>query len=497
VAPGFYGAAGLGTYFGRWFYWDASAYVGVCGLALAGYGAWRGRSRLRGPALAIVLGLGVVALGRYTPVYRVLFDWFPGADVIRTPAKFLCQASVFVALLAGLGVDRLLEDARQARRVAAVAWGAALILLGLALWLGQADPGGADSPLRAWSALEGAKLHAEAVYARWLPIAMRALWLGAASLAVLGGLLLAVDLAPAGGRTKRGLAIVIALLGMAEMFGFASRNLRSFPPATTLGSPALTAAYRSAGDGRALYAGRALNAALGAGAHDIWGYDPTHLARYSRFVAHTQDRDPRQLDNIVGRPPRTPHPLFALLGTRVVLRGPIDAPRSEEIADALPRAWLVDRYLVRRDPDAILTALDAPDFDPRESVVLEEEPVPKPLPAAPGRREIHVRSDGPDRLIVDAQLESPAILVLSEAYDDGWRARAEPAASGPQHDYRVLPANLALRAIPLAAGHHRLVVEYAPDAFLVGRWVSLASLAALLGAALYVARRGTRAASRE
>jgi hypothetical protein len=34
-----------------------------------------------------------------------------------------------------------------------------------------------------------------------------------------------------------------------------------------------------------------------------------------------------------------------------------------------------------------------------------------------------------------------------------------------QQDYQVLPANLALRAIPMAAGDHHLRIEYAPKAY--------------------------------
>jgi len=45
----------------------------------------------------------------------------------------------------------------------------------------------------------------------------------------------------------------------------------------------------------------------------------------------------------------------------------------------------------------------------------------------------------------------------------------------------VMPANYCLRAIPLAAGHHRLVLEYLPRAFVIGRMMSLVAVAGYLG----------------
>ena len=39
-----------------------------------------------------------------------------------------------------------------------------------------------------------------------------------------------------------------------------------------------------------------------------------------------------------------------------------------------------------------------------------------------------------------------------------------------------MPANFILRAVPLAAGRHRLRIEYSPKAFRVGKWVSIVSL---------------------
>ncbi|MGZ5566333.1 MAG: hypothetical protein ACXWKG_04895, partial [Limisphaerales bacterium] len=67
-----------------------------------------------------------------------------------------------------------------------------------------------------------------------------------------------------------------------------------------------------------------------------------------------------------------------------------------------------------------------------------------------------------------------AILLVTDAYSRFWKVHAlEPSS---QQNYEILPADYCLRAVPLAAGHHLLKMEYRPPAFTVGKWVSLVSV---------------------
>ncbi len=104
--------------------------------------------------------------------------------------------------------------------------------------------------------------------------------------------------------------------------------------------------------------------------------------------------------------------------------------------------------------------------------------------------------DGAARLAADrlqpgqrhaADLPQPAILLLTENYATGWRAL--PLEGSAQSTYRILPANYCLRAIPLAAGKHHILVEYAPAGWRIGRWVSLLGLGAYAVAGALALRR--------
>ena len=75
---------------------------------------------------------------------------------------------------------------------------------------------------------------------------------------------------------------------------------------------------------------------------------------------------------------------------------------------------------------------------------------------------------------MEANLPHPAILLITDAYSNGWRAR--PLEGSAQRAYTVVPATYVLQAIPLSQGHHRIQIEYRPVGFRVGAWISLAAL---------------------
>ncbi len=475
-------------YWGRWFFWDATAFMGVIGLLLAIHGALRGGREAR-HYLWVALALTVIALGRYTPLYALLYEGVPGLDRFRAPSKFLFQASLFAALLTGFGVDRLLASGRGARRLGAVALAAAAPLAGAAIWLHLelAEPGAgafgrllATMPDRSdtggfWPQLQPALFAPEAG-----AFAVRSLWIGVASAVLSAALLLAR-------RRIRFAAHVVVLLGVAEVFLFAATHRDSFAP-SELRPPRLRKVYARVPQTERVFDESGLNRPLDEGVASVWGYDPVILRRYAEFMAWAQPEIQTPLDLTAGLG-ESFHPRFDLLRCRVERRGSRLLPRAEP----LPQLLLLRDYRVTETGDATLEALFAPNFEPARTVLLEREPEPAPR-AGGGRDRVELLDASTDHLSIAAELASPAILLITDAYSTGWRA-VSLAPPAPQAHYEVLPADHALRAIPLAAGSHRLRVEYAPPGFLVGRWLSAASSTLFLGAVGLWAVRKRRSAA--
>ena len=98
--------------------------------------------------------------------------------------------------------------------------------------------------------------------------------------------------------------------------------------------------------------------------------------------------------------------------------------------------------------------------------------------------------EGTDFLEVEADLPAPSILLVTDAWARGWRAA--PLQGSSQDSYELLPANYALRGLALAAGKHRLRLEYAPTALYAGALISALAWTAWLvaGFALSAPQKG-------
>ncbi len=75
----------------------------------------------------------------------------------------------------------------------------------------------------------------------------------------------------------------------------------------------------------------------------------------------------------------------------------------------------------------------------------------------------------------------------TDSYSRDWKVKALPGSA--QSKYEILPANYAVRAIPLGAGTHRFTMSYWPAGFTAGIVLTSATLAGIVGLFLSPLRR--------
>jgi hypothetical protein len=91
----------------------------------------------------------------------------------------------------------------------------------------------------------------------------------------------------------------------------------------------------------------------------------------------------------------------------------------------LPRAWVVHKAQVVRGDEA-LPLLAAGELDPLQTVLLEEEPqVTLSGESDVGDSSVTVEEYEPSRITLDVEAAEDGMLVLSEVYYPGWRARMD------------------------------------------------------------------------
>jgi len=473
-------------------------------LALLGLG-----TATRGRGLFAALFLGGALLAVRTPLLPLVLH-LPGLSA-ADPRRFLLLFELGGAVLAGIGLSRLVRQAPPRWFVvAACLLAAAAVLAALVAasfdattwleWIGprlaaatgvpleevraHADDLGLDLALLQHALARAAILAAAGaggvlLLRRWRAVGL-ALLLVAASADLLQGTSRAVTAMPADGHFR-------ALPGLAALADPEGGRLERF----TAGDPHDVLAYPLPP-----------NTGLPSGVRDVSGYITFPPRRVERLHALLQPgtsfgvgtaalSDPAALDS----------PLLDLFAvSRVLSTVPLERAGLTSLGrvgagwlyrndDARPRAWLASTLVVVGDEEAAAARLAQAGPEARTQAVVEgalgawEPGATVALGEAPGAARL-VR-DEPERVEVAVSAASDGVLVLADSWMPGWSAEVDgrPAV--------LAPANLAFRAVAVPAGEHVVRFTYRSAAWTAGAVVGAVALAAWLGLALAaLSRRG-------
>jgi hypothetical protein len=155
-----------------------------------------------------------------------------------------------------------------------------------------------------------------------------------------------------------------------------------------------------------------------------------------------------------------------------------DTTYLHRLEEHLPRAYVVHQAQVSRGQEALEFLAD-PEFDPLATVVLEEEPgLALAGDGASSDSTVSIVDYQPTRIALDVETEANGILVLSEVYYPGWRARVDG------REVRIHRVDYVLRGVELDRGAHRVEFVYDPTSFKVGLLLTVVALCLSGGLAL-------------
>jgi len=441
--------------------------------------------------LVFLLGL-LLVLGRFTPLYKFLYDHLPGFSLIRYPVKFFFVSALAFSFLAGSGWEEFSIRVRKSDRsllkfikaLFVCSFIAAVLFLSLYLLKGRIISS-ANSALKAPSMLTFA---VNLFNFRRLLVFF-----------ILGSLVLF-------GASKKKISLFIAGLALvfliyADLYGQnnidvnpkVSRDALSFqtPNITFLKKDSsLYRVYTSfdmnkvnellkgdtyerafMGSLDNLCANRLIQFKIS----DARGYFSVHNSNYSK-VLNIADTAPKPSATSV----------LNMLNVKYVLT-PKETEDSRmklvnkgydsflyENLDVLPRAYLVPEFMVIKDEAEIARKLKSKDFNPRKQVILEEEPgkalSPK-LGAKDLKEYVKIVDYKANTVSIEAGVsKNPKFLVLADNYYPGW----EVFVDGKRE--KTYKANYTLRAVYLEPGVSSIVFKYNPVSFKIGVIISLVTL---------------------
>jgi Bacterial membrane protein YfhO len=284
---------------------------------------------------------------------------------------------------------------------------------------------------------------------------------------------------------SRTVAIALVLLPAAELIGFIPRNrteryeaFRKPPFVDFLREDRQP--YRTFSVDNILFPN--INAAYGIA--DIRTLDPIQVSRYVDFLRADFNRsiwdrfDASEVSREIIR-----SPLLNLMNVRYILADPahpahgftndkFELVYDREIRiyrnkDALPRAFIVGHAEAIPDKNRIFAKLSEPGFDPKQNVILEENVTNGAAISSAASAPVTFERYEPNYIRLQAELNHPGWLVLTDTYYPGWKVVIDGRAG------RILPADYIFRAVPLESGSHVVEFIYRPASFVWGMVISI------------------------
>lgn len=498
VIPGFFGLSRqeggenptniASYYWGRMIFTQTVSYMGLLPWLLLPLPLIFCRDRYTWLAVLAVAGGILFSMGKYTPFYNFLFDYFPGINRFRVPKMMMFIPVMGLGVLSARGIDLLLDEGtRGTRAFRRYIFGLASVPVLLLLLLGVELLGKEVWVSRFYEMLGQSTRYEQGphlVTQRWNNLLIET--------GLAAGL--AAFYALAFGAFYRRLITVKLLLAALFVLFLADVGRIDNKFMFLINVPEKTRTNKTP---VMEFVGRSTNQYRVA---TMTGEDPMHYVSQGISVMYTsnavqQRRWQEFLDGFTfaSSMPDMLNVKYLVIGTaqyaqekaslgdryQPVFHSPDGTQVVLENRSVLAKAWLVPAVAQINDLQQTLSILQSPLFDPHKVAIIESPP-PFPM-ASPNSGAVlppesaAVTTYESEKISVTAKAQQNTILVLGEKYFQGWTATVD----GKPAD--IYPVDHILRGVFLPPGEHKVEFVFDPIPFKIGKWLTLASFALFAG----------------
>ena len=450
----------------------SSIYSGVILLFILPY-SFVGRKKETYFFLLMALLTLVIALGDFGYFFKILYQYFPGFNLFRSPVHYRFGFAFFAALLAGIGLDNMLNKNYPNKYVQFLYLIIIFIcIFGIVLFT-------LSSPIKE-----------KVLHYLWIDVMLFIfLFLFFLILAVLwkkqkisllifqGGFLLITFLdfylhgansMSAGMEMKhteldRETITVMKLKNKAELF--IDEKIKT--PFLPVGEDVKSFYRVYVNDGYDKHTGslpqlpydylKLCNVGLNRVIFDkffmVDGYNPMMLKRYVFFNALFRDMN---------------YEKFLMLSNVKYIIEPDGSITLLPREKTLSRAYIVMKADYIEDPSAILNKLSEPSFNVREEALVEEPIILRNNDACKKLAYAKIINYLPNKIRIQTESECAGLLVLSETHYPGWKVKID---SGAKKD--ALKVNYCFMGTLIPKGEHNVDFEFEPISLKIGLIISL------------------------
>lgn len=495
LIPEFFGTQLNDTNWGAGDIWEMLGYVGVMPMLLALVAVLFYFKRKDNPFVPIFLVISVfsviVSLGKYTPLFRILFDYFPGFSSFRIPARFLHIFVFSAAALAGIGAEMLASRIMKNESVQFGKFFKILSLAAMAIFLialfayfnegalmsigkqvialayKQQISGGfstmhnADYFIERFASSYKYILFSVFSFVAFLSASIAVLFLGA--------------------KRKIGekrLVILISAVILADLFIFGMKYIDTKSPSDVFAKTDIVS-FLENDTGKFRVLTGALDAQLPQhiasryGLELVSGFDSVTLKYYDDFINETINCANGELSQecISATPLEILNVKYVITNSKLdkeflkpvyETNASFDYFKLQQInktayiyenLDFLPRAYIVHDAKVMNNKKNIFNEIKGSGFNPGKYAIIEGN-FSEPLSSTNAAEKAEITYFSPNKITINASLAEPGFLVLSEVWYPRWKAFVDGKEA------KIYKTDYILRSVYLDKGVHNVSFVY-------------------------------------
>ena len=468
VMPDLFGNPATGDYWGYGNYWEDAIYIGVLPLLLALGAIWRSfrgqgeHSRLSRFLVVLSTAALVFALGKNSPIFPILFRYVPSFDLFQAPTRWNLILVFSLSLLAAIGAENWREPSGRSlywARLGTVGAG----VVGFAAWLGSTLIEGVEPSFVRAFMLAGLWLFISGVLTLRGSARFSWIWIS------LSGLVILIDLVVAGIGLNPTIPTEV-FQGESQLVDVVEDEHRIYMAPDVEYEFKYERTHRfdsfhTVSDWSRIRDSGLPNISLLDDIPSANNFDPILPNRYVTWV-----------EAVEALPDVQRMKLLALMdvGWQASIDPSEDIHVRYEPVPSASRLRMIPQAVVAASPEAALSLVTSPNFEPAQTAVLEGIfQQPPPFGSEEGEASIIQTSD-PGEVLVTVHAPEGTWLLLSDTWYPGWEAMVDDV---PTTLYR---ADYLFRAVWVPPGEHEVEFHYRPALFTVGGFLSLAAWLSLL-----------------
>jgi len=473
------------TYWGRNGFKINSDYAGIVPLIFAFLAFFLVRNRKVWFFSGLSLLALIYSLGAHTPIFRLFYHFVPQVKSFRAPGLILFLMVFSIAVIALFGLEKILggiKDLKEKKKINNLLLILVISFFGLAFLFSVAGGG----LLSLWNAILYADIlpQKKDVMLSNLSNISKGFWI---TFLLVSGVCLSIYLYLKDKLKKGYFLFLVGILLFLDLWRWDAKFIQNFDYHSYFQKDQIVDYLKNDGEPyRVMVLGGTYpsnNFLALYGIEEVLGYHGNELKRYDEFTekkylegARTQaEAGERYLRFLLG-------PKLDLLNVKYLLfRGVFpDTSRYKLVYSAegknlylnpryLQRARMVYKYEVIKNKEMVLKRLNDPDFNYRETIILEEDL------GIDTCRDASLCVSAPARIIenkinsltIEAKTDIPGFLVLAENNYPSWKAIVDGKET------KIYTADYIFRAIPLDKGVHKIKLVYDSKPYKIGKTSSL------------------------